>query len=66
MLPDGEKFMIDTLREARDHVQNTELKIDITGFIGQEAHHSLAHRIVNKTGLDHQIDIPAMEKDFRE
>ena len=66
ILPDGEKFMIDTLREARDHVQNAELKIDITGFIGQEAHHSLAHSIVNKTGLDHQIDIPAMEKDFRE
>lgn len=63
ILPDGEKHMINTLREARDQIKDAQLKADITGFIGQEAHHSLAHRIVNKSKFNPPIDIPTMEKE---
>ncbi len=65
ILPDAERYMIDALREARDQIRDAQLKADITGFIGQEAHHSLAHRNVNKSKFNPPIDIQSMEKDFQ-
>ncbi len=65
LLPDGERFLIATLREAQSQITDPTLKLDISGFIGQEAHHSQAHRAFNQAYLEHhQIDLPAMEADF--
>jgi len=65
LLPDGERFLIATLREAQRQITDPNLKQEISGFIGQEAHHSQAHRAFNHAYLEHHwVDLPAMEADF--
>lgn len=46
--PDGERFFVDSVRAFRDHASNAEQKKQISGFIGQEAMHSLEHDTFNK------------------
>lgn len=45
--PQGEQFFVETVRNVRDRVTDTELQADISGFIGQEAHHAQAHQQFN-------------------
>lgn len=45
--PIGEKFFIDTVREAMPDVADAGLLSDIRGFMGQEAVHSQLHRQFN-------------------
>ena len=42
--PDGERFFVDSVRALRDQVDDKERQKDISGFIGQEAMHSLEHQ----------------------
>jgi predicted metal-dependent hydrolase len=49
--PDGEQFFVDSVRALRDTVQDPARQKDISGFIGQEAMHSLEHKTFN-TMLD--------------
>ena len=47
--PEGERFFIKSVRKYRDVVDRTsDLGIDISRFIGQEAFHSVAHEQLNK------------------
>lgn len=46
--PDGERFFVDSVRALREHADTPELKRQISGFIGQEAMHSLEHDSFNK------------------
>jgi len=45
--PDGEQFFVDSVRHFRDIVQDEKRQKEISGFIGQEAMHSLEHRSFN-------------------
>ena len=45
--PDGERFFVDSVRALRDQVQDKDRQKDISGFIGQEAMHSLEHQAFN-------------------
>jgi predicted metal-dependent hydrolase len=46
--PDGEQFFVDSVRALRDQVQDPARQKDISGFIGQEAMHSLEHKRFNQ------------------
>lgn len=45
--PQGEQFFVETVRHVRHRVTDPELQADISGFIGQEAHHAQAHQQFN-------------------
>lgn len=45
--PDGEQYFVDSVRAMRDRVTDPARQRDISGFIGQEAMHSLEHRSFN-------------------
>ena len=45
--PDGERFFVDAVRAFRDRVDDPQRQKDISGFIGQEAMHSLEHQAFN-------------------
>ncbi|MBA3981810.1 MAG: metal-dependent hydrolase [Alcanivorax sp.] len=46
--PDGERFFVDAVRAFRDTVTDPERQKEISGFIGQEAMHSLEHDTFNQ------------------
>ncbi|MFN3714310.1 MAG: metal-dependent hydrolase [Alcanivoracaceae bacterium] len=48
VLPAGERFIIDSVRELRDGIRNPELRDRATGLIGQEAIHSRIHGRFNE------------------
>lgn len=46
--PEGERFMIDAVKEFRNEIdKQSELGREVSGFIGQEAHHAAAHDELN-------------------
>jgi predicted metal-dependent hydrolase len=45
--PEGERFFIDSVRHFQDQVKDPELRQQIRGFIGQEAHHGKQHDLLN-------------------
>jgi len=47
VFPDGEDFFVRSVRHYRDAVTDPELKVQVTGFIGQEAVHGREHRAFN-------------------
>lgn len=48
VLPAGERFIIDAVRELRDRISDPELRDRATGLIGQEALHSRIHGRFNE------------------
>lgn len=46
--PEGERFFVDSVRAFRDRVEDAKRQKDISGFIGQEAMHSLEHNTFNR------------------
>jgi predicted metal-dependent hydrolase len=49
LLPAGEEFFVDAFKRALPLIKDDQLRLDVQGFIGQEAVHSQAHAKV----LDH-------------
>lgn len=49
LLPAGEEFFVDVFKKALPFIKDDQLRLDVQGFIGQEAVHSQAHSGV----LDH-------------
>jgi predicted metal-dependent hydrolase len=47
VFPDGEDFFVRSVRHYRDAVTDPELKVQVSGFIGQEAVHGREHRAFN-------------------
>ncbi|HBC19140.1 MAG TPA: metal-dependent hydrolase, partial [Alcanivorax sp.] len=54
--PDGERFFVDSVRALRDKVEDKDRQKDISGFIGQEAMHSLEHQAFNDLIADGKYD----------
>lgn len=47
VIPDGEEYFVRTVRHFRDEITDPQLKLDVSGFIGQEAVHGREHRELN-------------------
>lgn len=47
LFPVGERFFVDSVRQLREHAVDKAHHKDISGFIGQEAMHSLEHVTMN-------------------
>lgn len=45
--PSGEEFFIHSVRRYRDQIDDSRLKPQVAGFIGQEMTHGLQHRALN-------------------
>jgi uncharacterized protein len=43
LLPAGEEFFVDVFKQALPLIRDDQLRLDVQGFIGQEAMHSQAH-----------------------
>ncbi len=63
--PLGEAEFLDSVRHFRDKIENPDLKQQVKGFIGQEAHHSRQHQFVNSEldRLGYRTD--KIEKDLK-
>lgn len=46
LLPAGEEFFVDVFKQALPLIKDDQLRLDVQGFIGQEATHSQAHAAV--------------------
>lgn len=62
--PEGEAEFIKSVRNFRDQTNDPELKAQIKGFIGQEAHHSLQHKRFNQALKQKGYDVPRLEGVF--
>ncbi|WP_420590495.1 metal-dependent hydrolase [Bacterioplanoides sp.] len=60
--PPGEAEFIASVRLYRDRIDNPELKQQISGFIGQEGHHSHQHGRANKVLQQLGWDAPWVEQ----
>lgn len=60
--PPGEKFFIDSVRHYQDQITDPELKKAIRGFIGQEAHHSKEHKMLNGFLQERGIGLDRLER----
>lgn len=47
VFPAGEKFFIDSVREFEDQISDPTLREQVRGFVAQEGHHTLQHRMLN-------------------
>jgi hypothetical protein len=47
LFPEGEQFFVDAVRQVRGSIDDKEIQSQISGFIGQEAMHSLEHVAMN-------------------
>ncbi|MDS7927898.1 metal-dependent hydrolase [Acinetobacter sp. V91_7] len=63
ILPQGEYFMIASVRSVRHQVQQqAQLNKDISGFIGQEAHHAKIHQSFNRMLEERGLPVQQLEK----
>ena len=61
--PPGERFFINSVRHYRDQITDPELKEAVRGFIGQEAHHSKEHDVLNNWLEKRGIGVARIEKE---
>lgn len=45
--PEGERFFVRAVREYQDRITDPQLRQDVRGFTGQEAHHGKEHTVLN-------------------
>lgn len=64
--PQGERFFVETVRNVRDQVSDEQLQKDISGFIGQEAHHARAHEQFNQLVQNSDYHFKRFEKAYEQ
>ncbi len=64
ILPQGEHFMISSVRAVRERVSGHDKNLmrDISGFIGQEAHHAKMHQSFNNLLAERGLPIRRLEQ----
>lgn len=62
--PQGERFFVETVRNVRDQIEDPQLQADISGFIGQEAHHAQAHEQFNAAVQSAQYNLKKYDAAF--
>jgi predicted metal-dependent hydrolase len=63
--PPGERFFIDSVRHYQDRITDPELLKAIRGFIGQEAHHSKEHKLLNGFLEERGIGLARLEQEIQ-
>lgn len=63
--PPGEKFFIDSVRYYQDQITDPELKKAIRAFIGQEAHHSKEHKLMNGFLEERGVGLARLEREVQ-
>ncbi len=61
MIPPGERFFIQSVRNYADRVDDPELRQHVQAFIQQEGHHVRAHNAFNAHLGEHGIDVAREE-----
>ena len=61
--PEGEFFFVESVRHYRDRVTDPTLKADVSGFIGQEALHSMAHKAFNDAATVQGFQVDKLDRD---
>lgn len=62
IFPQGERWLMESLREIREQIGDPALLADIRAFIGQEAMHSNEHLAFNRYADEQGIDIATTER----
>lgn len=62
--PPGERFFIDSVRFYEKQISDPALKQAIKGFIGQEAHHSREHELMNGFLQERGVDLAVLEAEI--
>jgi len=57
LLPEGERWFVEVIRQALDRIEDPELADQVKGFIGQESVHSRAHAAVLDHLAEQQVDL---------
>jgi predicted metal-dependent hydrolase len=63
LFPEGEFFFVEAVRHYRDRITDPELKADVSGFIGQEALHSMAHKAFNDAATVQGFQVDKLDRD---
>src|SRR5688572_16151359 len=65
LLPEGERFFVDSVKHYRKQITDPALAADVVGFIGQEAMHGKAHRAFNDMLIEQGFEaVPQLERQF--
>ncbi len=65
LFPDGEDFFVRSVRHFRKDITDPALKVQVKGFIGQEALHGREHRLLNDRLAELGYPTRAIEKQTR-
>ncbi|HLR99576.1 MAG TPA: metal-dependent hydrolase [Mycolicibacillus parakoreensis] len=65
LLPAGEEFFVEVFKQALPLIHDDQLRVDVQGFIGQEAIHSQAHAGVVDHFSAHDIDLSPFTDQIR-
>ena len=57
LLPAGEEFFVEVFKKTLPLIKDDQLRLDVQGFIGQEAMHSQAHSGVLDHFAAHGVDV---------
>lgn len=63
--PAGERFFIDSVRHYQDRITDPELKKAVKGFIGQEAHHSREHDLMNGFLQERGVNLARLDREIQ-
>ncbi|WP_262492458.1 metal-dependent hydrolase [Marinobacter sp. AL4B] len=63
--PPGERFFIDSVRYYQDQIADPELQRSIRAFIGQEAHHSKEHKLMNGCLEEKGVGLARIEREIQ-
>ncbi len=63
LFPEGEFFFVESVRHYRHRITDPALKADVSGFIGQEALHSLAHKAFNDAATVQGFQVDKLDRD---
>ncbi len=63
LFPEGELFFVESVRHYREQITNPVLKAQVSGFIGQEALHSLAHKAFNDAATAQGFAVDKLDRD---
>jgi predicted metal-dependent hydrolase len=63
LFPEGESFFVESVRHYRDRITDPVLKAQVSGFIGQEALHSLAHKAFNDAATAQGFSVDKLDQD---
>lgn len=65
LLPAGEEFFVDLFKQALPLIKDDQLRMDVQGFIGQEAMHAHAHTGVQEYFAAHDVDVTSFTDQMR-